>query len=253
MMPPRRPAGCRDLTDEPFVRNSNTPEAWLSEIPSAATPGLANPRSSAATKGRRERAGDRGVLEPAGGKLRATRARADETSQPSRRRREPPARALRRRRRARRPRRPRCRGRSTRRGHLFDRGQTSPPLMSAASAGAPLLWPSTVAVLPSPAPRQDRGRRRRPAIRRRRSTPQASQMQPRGERDLFGQRVCDPARSVRRAPSEGHDLTMSASVAPWPGEQRGIAANDAGERVRHWGTRRPRSRRASWGASARRG
>jgi hypothetical protein len=29
--------GCSDFTDEPLVRNSMTPEAWLSAMPSAAT------------------------------------------------------------------------------------------------------------------------------------------------------------------------------------------------------------------------
>jgi hypothetical protein len=29
--------GCSDLTDDPLVRNSKTPDAWLSEMPTALT------------------------------------------------------------------------------------------------------------------------------------------------------------------------------------------------------------------------
>ena len=79
--------GCIDLTEEPLLRNSNTPEAWLSAMPSASTAAvLVELRDLGRHQRRHQGAADRGDLEAA--RLKAARRR-EARSAP-----EPPSRAM---------------------------------------------------------------------------------------------------------------------------------------------------------------
>ena len=146
--------GCRDLTDEPFVRNSKTPEAWLSDIPSAATLwSSVSPRSSAATSAAASGPATEVFWNPREGKpvgeasprrMRTSQplAKAPSSASPLARCASPTASAA---------------AAMTALPWAIDavwvssnsRLWMSPPLISAASAGAaPAAWPNTVAAPP---------------------------------------------------------------------------------------------------------